>query len=223
MPRRARTSDAATAGRSSRTTTLCRSLTRQLAPSGVAPRPPRVMQRLRAAASACRLGLSAANAEASSFPPPWARHAHAAAAPEVKKGARRRRSERRASRLALTPRQTAQGVLRQSRTRAICCCCRRSRGPQRGASRRPRSASRAEYPPWCSTRCGHALKAAVAHPSAGAELAPRTTRLQFDHDKLLITLDSHDLLRRVRSGRGSAFAAPGFRACAHCARLRPGS
>jgi hypothetical protein len=43
------------------------------------------------------------------------------------------------------------------------------------------------------------LKAAVAHPSAGAELAPRTIRLQFDHDKLLITLDSHDLLRRVRA------------------------
>jgi hypothetical protein len=43
------------------------------------------------------------------------------------------------------------------------------------------------------------LKAAVAHPSAGAELAPRTIRLQFDHDKLLVTLNSHDVLRRVRA------------------------
>jgi hypothetical protein len=46
------------------------------------------MQRLRAAASACRRGLSAATAEAS-LSPPGARSAHAAAAaPEVKKGAR---------------------------------------------------------------------------------------------------------------------------------------
>ena len=46
------------------------------------------MQRLRAAASACRRGLSAASAEAS-LSPPGARSAHAAAAatPEVKKGA----------------------------------------------------------------------------------------------------------------------------------------
>ena len=146
--------------------------------SAVAPRPPRAMQRLRAAASACRRGLTAASAEASPFPPPWARHAHAAAAPEVKKGARLR-SERRAPRRALTPRQNAQAALRQSQTRETCCCCRRCRGPQRGASRRPRSASRAEYPPWYSTRCAYAtgtrMRRCCALRRRSAEPEPRAT------------------------------------------------
>jgi len=115
------------------------------------------MQRLRAAASAVRRGLSAAALETASLPPPpWARQVHAAAAPVVKKGARlRRRGERCASCLCAdsAASRAPKGNTRQRPApKSTSCCCRRCRARCRAASRRSRSASWEEYPAWSLTR-----------------------------------------------------------------------
>ena len=64
------------------------------------------------------------------------------------------------------------------------------------------------------TRHAHARATPIAL-SGDAALSPSLaqTRPQFDQDKLLITLNSHDVLRRVRAAVAARLRLQGFRAC----------